>query len=116
MAVIKTRTGTNPDGSPFFDYNYSCDHGCPEGECTGGLLVTGPISGTVVLSDGTPISVTPDVIEHAPGQVGEILCQIEQLHEKAGTFPGFTHTHTDACAPASQAPTVPNVEAPAPTV
>ncbi len=118
MAVTKTRTGTNPDGSPFYDYAYSCDHGCPEGECKGGLIVTGPISGTVVLSDGTPVSVTPDVIEHAPGQAGEILCLIEQMHERAGTFGDFVHEHTENCAPVvaptpAPTPEVAPTEAPA---
>jgi len=122
MSVVKTRTGTNPDGSPFFDYAYTCDLGHADGECDGGLIVTGPIAGTVILADGSAVSVTPDVIEHAHGSAGEILCQIEQMHEKAGTFPDFVHTHTEACTPVvaptpDPAPVVaPTPEAPAATV
>ncbi len=82
--------GTNPDGSPHVEYIYTG----PEG---GGLLVTGPISGTVVLADGTVYSVTPEVIEWAPGHEGPILHHIEKLHEAAGTFKGFSHVCTDAC-------------------
>lgn len=54
----------------------------PEG---GGVLLTGPISGTVVLKDGTVYDVTPEYITHAPGHAGPIMHHIHKLHgEKYG--------------------------------
>ena len=90
MTVTKTLIGKNEDGSDRFDYDYN-------GDPDGGLTVTGPISGTVVLADGSVHSLTPEVIEHGPGQKGPILHHIESLHQEAGTFPGFVHACTDAC-------------------
>jgi hypothetical protein len=109
--MTKEQVGTNPDGSPHFLYTYACDHGCEAngGACTGGLLLTGPISGTVGLKDGTLYSVTPDVIEHGPGHSGQILHHIEKMHEKASTFTNvdgspFKHVCTEACGPEADAP------------
>lgn len=102
----KELIGANPDGSPHYLYTFEG----PEG---GGLIVTGPIAGTVALVDGTVYSVTPEVIEHVAGHQGPILHHIEQLHEKAGTFGDFAHVCTDACG-AENVNATPAVEAPAP--
>jgi hypothetical protein len=63
-----------------------------------GVLKTGPVSGAIVLKDGTVYNVTDDFIEHKPGHAGPINHHIEKLLEKAGTLmPGFHHACSDAC-------------------
>jgi hypothetical protein len=97
VTVTKTQTGTNEDGSPHWNYDY-------DGPPDGGLLVTGPISGTVVLKDGTAYNVTEPCIEFAPGHDGPILHHVEKMHEAAGTFPDFTHVCTDRCGDEAETP------------
>jgi hypothetical protein len=55
MTLIKTRLGTNEDGTPL--YHYAQD------DPTKSVVVTGPISGTVTLPGGATIDVTDAVIE-----------------------------------------------------
>lgn len=87
--ITKTkRAEPNPDGTPHFIYDYTCtwdecSHG-PDGECAGGMLLTGPISGSLVLKDGSAYSVSPECIEVRPGHQGPILHHIERMHEAAG--------------------------------
>ncbi len=99
MPMTKTRIGTNPDGSPHFLYDFTCPDGHTEdGSCSAGLLLTGPISGTVALKDGTAYSVTPEVIEFAHDHEGGIQHHIEKMHEAAGYNNGdFKHVCTDRC-------------------
>jgi hypothetical protein len=108
MSITQEQVGVNPDGTPHINYTYACDHGCEAdgGACTGGLLVTGPISGTIGLSDGTLYSVTPDCIEVAPGHHGPLVHHIEKMHEKANTFPGFSHVCVAECGAEADAPVV----------
>ena len=121
MSLTKEQIGTNPDGSPRFNYTYACDHGCEaNGEaCQGGLLVTGPVSGAVGLKDGSVHNVTNEVIEFAPGQDGPILHHIERLHEKAGTLlhadgTPFKHVCSARCGAEADAPPSPPPAPPAP--
>lgn len=119
MAYEKTQIGTKEDGTPIFHYDYKGQDGDTEGN-TGGLLLTGPVFGTVTLSDGTTYDVSPEVIEHAAGHAGAICHHIEKIHESLGGVPAgpnmvrmgfadgtpFAHTCTDACgAEATPAPT-----------
>jgi hypothetical protein len=97
MAITKTLIGTNPDGSNKYDYLY-------EGHPDGGLMFTGKVAGTVMLSDGTAYNVTPDVIETAPGHAGGILHHIEKMHEASGDIPGFVHSCSDTCGPEADKP------------
>lgn len=111
MAFEKTQIGTKEDGTPIFHYDYKGQDGDTEGN-TGGLLLTGPVFGTVALSDGTTYDVSPEVIEHAAGHAGPICHHIEKMHEANGGIPAgpnmvrvtthadgtpWTHTCTDAC-------------------
>lgn len=104
MAFEQTQIGSNPDGSPIFHYDYLGQDGDVEGN-TGGLLLTGPITGTVTLSDGTTYNVSPEVIEHAAGHAGAIVHHIDRLHEANGGLPvgpdmirqPFVHFCTDVC-------------------
>ena len=106
MSMTVERTGTNPDGSPHNTYTYTCPDGHMD-ECSGGLLVTGPISGTVGLKDGTVYSVTPEVIELAHGHHGPVIHHVEKMHEKAGYNNGqFKHVCTEACGAEADAPVV----------
>lgn len=104
MAYEKTQIGSKDDGSPIFHYTYLGQDGDVEGN-TGGLLLTGPITGTITLSDGTHYDVSPEVIEHAPGHAGAIVHHIDKLHEENGGLPvgpnmirqPFVHFCTDQC-------------------
>lgn len=111
MAHERTQIGTKDDGMPVFHYDYKGRPDDVEGN-TGGLLLTGPISGTVTLSDGTVYDVTPEVIEHAAGHAGPIAHHIDKMHEANGGIPvgpnmirvtthadgtPWKHTCTDAC-------------------
>lgn len=51
MALIKTRLGTNEDGTPLF--HYSGEH----------VVITGAATGSVELPDGSTVDVTDAVIE-----------------------------------------------------
>jgi len=86
----KTLIGKNENGTDRYHYEFDG----PEG---GGLLFTGPISGTIVLKDGTPFNLSDELIEHGPGQAGPIHHHIEKLHERTGAIPGFKHTCSDDC-------------------
>lgn len=71
----------------------------PEG---GGVLRTGPVSGTVSLKDGTAYDVTPKHIIYAPGHLGLICHHIAKMHEASGKIADFqngdpVHTCTEDC-------------------
>lgn len=72
--------GVAPTGELVYDHKYIG----PEG---GGIVMTGPVGGTVRLSDGTVYDVTPAFIGHAPGHAGPIAHHIEKMHEQAGGLP-----------------------------
>jgi hypothetical protein len=101
MTMTKTLDGTKIDGTPKYAYTYT-------GDPDGGLLITGPVSGTVRLADGTAYNVTPEVIEHGPGHAGPICHHIEVMHQESGFLGAdFVHTCTEACGaePTPAAPT-----------
>ena len=88
-----------------FAYNYTLDAEAPPGH---GLVLTGPVAGTVELADGTTYDVTPECIEHAPGHAEAILFHIDEMHRKGGTFgPDFKSTFEDKTG----APTQPSPDA-----
>lgn len=118
MTMERTQIGSKDDGAPIWHYDYKGHPDDVEGN-TGGLILTGPISGKVTLSDGTEYDVTPEVIEHAPGHYGPIAHHIDKMHEELGGVPvgpnmvrqghadgrPFTHVCTDVCgAEATPAP------------
>lgn len=99
--LIKTLQGTNEDGTPH--YNYATTDDFPEG---GGVVRTGPISGTVSLKDGTVYDVSEDYVAHHPGHGGAIAHHIALLHERAGRLKAldaqgnevpFRHVCDDNC-------------------
>ena len=50
------------------------------------IFVTGSISGTIVLPDGTAYDVTPDAIRIPEEHVGELHVAIHKAHHAAGRF------------------------------
>jgi hypothetical protein len=79
MAITKTRSGTNPDGTPHWTYTTDTEDGH--------LLVTGPAAGIVRAADGTEYVVDEDVIEVASLEhAQEVAHQIGQQHMRRGTF------------------------------
>lgn len=77
MAIEKINIGTNPDGSAHYLIRSTTD--AP-------LLITGPITGTVELPDGSVYDVTPDVIEVWPEAGHELAISdaIGARHETEG--------------------------------
>ena len=98
MALTKTLTdGLTEQGAPRVVYSF--DESDNPG---GGVLVTGPAKGEIVLRDGTRYDVTPEVIEHKAGHAGPIAHHIEKQHEASGLLAELrpdapTHTCTEAC-------------------
>ena len=93
MTMVKTRLGTNEDGTPHF--HYACD---------GHAVFTGPyIAGTVTVPDGTVYDVTELVIEVASLEhAGHVSHAIGKRHEAEGhplhgVDDPFVHTCTDTC-------------------
>lgn len=78
-AVTKTKLPyPHPETSgDWFHYDY-------HGEEGGGLLLTGPVNGTIILKDGTVYDVSPETIPHFKGHAGPIVHHIESIHEAAG--------------------------------
>ncbi len=91
MTITKTPIGVNADGTLRFNYDY-------DGHPDGGQLITGPVNGTITLSDGTVYNITPEIIEVAPGHAGPICHHIGKIHEQTGLFgPDFKHACSDFC-------------------
>jgi hypothetical protein len=95
----KELSGTNEDGTPHYRYYFEG----PEG---GGVVRTGPISGTVALKDGTVYDLSEDYVAHHPGHAGPLAHHIGMLHERAGRLQAldadgnpipFRHTCDDFC-------------------
>lgn len=95
----KWQAGVNEDGTPHFRYEFDG----PEG---GGVVRTGPISGTLVLKDGTVYDVSEDFIAHHPGHGGPLAHHIGLLQERSGRLKAldangnetpFQHVCTDDC-------------------
>jgi hypothetical protein len=84
MTLTRELIGKNEDNSPHYHYTYDG----PEG---GGLVRTGPVSGSVQLADGTVYDVGPEVIEHAPGHGNAIAFHIAKMHEKSGHLTRIIH-------------------------
>lgn len=102
MALEKIRLGTNEDGSPHYLYRQT-DPSMP-------LVITGPLTGTVELPDGTVYDVTDDVIEVNPGDELAVSDAIGERHVEEGhpAFASepydFVHVNsTDAAALAQEA-------------
>ncbi len=74
----------NENGTPRVAWTYSADHPGHVEDDGCGVVVTGPVKGTVVTADGTRYDVTPEVIEHLPGHGPEIVAEIEKLLESSG--------------------------------
>jgi hypothetical protein len=97
MALVKTEKQVAPrdDGTERNHYEYDGVEG-------GGVILTGPVSGSIKLKDGTIYDVTPELIEHAPGHAGPICHHIAKIHEASGRLAAFqagdpVHTCTGAC-------------------
>ncbi len=99
MTIIKTRLGTNDDGSPHFHYH------CPDGH----LVKTGPITGPVALPDGTVYDVTEEFIEVASLERGDAYHEDEghpQHRPTAGDQDpvAFVHVCSDHCGELARTP------------
>ena len=81
----KTYIRDNPDGTPYFNYDFSADLN-PE---THSVVLTGPISGPITLSDGTQYNVTDFCIPVLNEHVDELTTAIAQAHADNGTFDPF---------------------------
>lgn len=79
----KTPTGaTNPDGSPHFNYELTQQ----EHDDGYALYITGPISGTVSVADGTAYDVTEYAIPVKREHVGHLHVAIHKAHHAAGRY------------------------------
>lgn len=97
MTLVKTDKEVTPrdDGSARNHYEYDGVEG-------GGVILTGPVSGTVQLKNGHVYDVTPELIEHQPGDAGAICHHIAKMHEASGRLAAFqkgdpVHTCTEEC-------------------
>jgi hypothetical protein len=74
--------GTNADGSQRYDYELTQE------ELDDGFVafITGPISGTVALPDGTAYDVSEPAIPVRRHHVGELLVAVHRAHHAAGRF------------------------------
>jgi hypothetical protein len=91
--ATKTFTGEkNPDGSPRFHFDWRNDP-----DFLGAILFTGPISGTISLSDGAAYDVTDDIIQCKPEHVGPLQHHIHLRHVAAGREGIPPHVCTDDC-------------------
>ena len=63
------------------------------------VILTGPITGTVTLADGTVVDVTDPVIEAPPERHGEIAHLIGLRYQNEGhpNDPAFAHVCNDNC-------------------
>lgn len=99
MTAIKTRLGTNEDGTPLHHYTPS--------DPSLGLVITNHATGLVTLADGTVYDVTEDVIEAPVEHHGEISHLIGVKHETEGhpkydpEIP-YVHECTDHCGAAAR--------------
>lgn len=77
-------------GRPYWDYYYE---GPEDG--SGHVFKTGPVAGSIQLSDGTVYNVTEDYIEVEPHHAGPLNHHIAMMHEQSGALngPGFTFVH-----------------------
>jgi hypothetical protein len=96
MTLIKTRLGTNEDGSPLWHYH--------QDDPTKSVVVTGPISGAVIVN-GQTIDVTEAVIEVANDTVAVAVAEaiaVRHVEEGHPMFENEVHdfVHTPAVAPA----------------
>lgn len=86
MALIKTRLGTNEDGSPLWHYTQT--------DPTKSVVITGPITGTVE-ANGQTIDVTEAVIEVSSDAVALAVAEaIAERHVEEG-HPMFANEDHD---------------------
>lgn len=76
MTLLKYRLGDNEDGSPHYLY--------VSNDPTKAAVITGPITGTVAVADGTVYDVTEAVVEVDLAHHGEIAHAIGIRHEEEG--------------------------------
>lgn len=76
MSVTKIRLGTKDDGTPLFHYL--------QDDPTKAVVITGPITGTVELPDGTVYDVSDDLIEVEPGHELLVSNAIGERHAAEG--------------------------------
>jgi hypothetical protein len=74
--------GINDDGSPRYNYELTSE------EVEGGMvaMITGPISGTIVLPSGAAYDVTEWAVPVRREHAGELLVAIHRAHHAAGRF------------------------------
>lgn len=95
--MLKKEVSTELDatGRPIMNYIFDGSDGME------GVLFTGPVRGSVTLSDGTSYDLTPEVIEHLPGHAGPLCHHIERRLEESGQLGLLradpVHTCTEAC-------------------
>lgn len=76
MAVTKIRLGTKDDGTPLYHYH--------QDDPTKAVVITGPITGSVELPDGTVYDVTDEIIEVEPGHELLVSNAIGERHVAEG--------------------------------
>jgi hypothetical protein len=76
MALIKTRLGTNEDGTPQFHYSQT-DPSIP-------IVFTGPITGQVTIAGGVTYDVSEPFIEVQPGHELLVSNAIGERHQNEG--------------------------------
>lgn len=80
--MIKTAVGTNPDGSTRFHYELTQE----EHDDGYVALLTGPISGTLAVPDGTGYDVSEGAVAVRREHVGHLHVAILKAHHAAGRF------------------------------
>ena len=83
IKAIKTYKGDNPDGTPYFDYDFSSVMNAD----THTAVLTGPIAGAITLSDGTVYNVTDFAIGVDNDHVEELLSSIQDAQVSSGNIP-----------------------------
>lgn len=101
MPLMKVPMGTRDDGTPAFNFVQTNDAGVPcyelpleERQALPPVVQTGPIGGTVTLTDGTVVDVSADYVEVPTQHVAnEVVDLIAQRYADEG------HPHHDAEKP-----------------
>jgi hypothetical protein len=78
----KTYVRDNPDGSPYFNYDFTNVLNVE----THAALLTGPITGLVVTEDGTEYNVTDGAIGVQLEHLDEVNAKIKAHHNAEGRF------------------------------
>jgi hypothetical protein len=73
MAITRTYTGQNPDGTPHFDI-----------VADGPVILTGPVKGYITTADGTIYDVNEQFIEVAADHIDQVTDAIGMKHIEEG--------------------------------